>query len=229
MVNKDQRIIEQIFKTSIAVTGTAKESAMYGGSDLLIERAVKGTEHMEQIEKTFWLSEKKQDTTDHYTRTTGGILELINGGNSFVQNQGGVLTAPDFNNFLREGFTYGSPKKILFAGGLVLAAVNEFARGQIQTAVGQSSYGVKVSSYMTAFGDITMVHHPLFIGELAGYGFLLDLNCFKIRPLRNRDTRLELNVQAPDVDGEIDQYITETGLERRQAPRHALLKGVTQS
>jgi hypothetical protein len=42
-----------------------------------------------------------------------------------------------------------------------------------------------------------------------------------------RDTQLMTNIQAPDVDGEIDQYISEVGLERKQSPRHALIKGVT--
>ena len=45
--------------------------------------------------------------------------------------------------------------------------------------------------------------------------------------MANRDTKLMMNVQAPDVDGEIDQFITEAGLERKQSPLCALLKGVT--
>jgi hypothetical protein len=50
---------------------------------------------------------------------------------------------------------------------------------------------------------------------------------FRYRFMQNRDTRLLTNVQAPDVDGQIDQYVSEVGLQRMQAPKHALLKGVT--
>lgn len=220
----------QIFKTSIAVSGTEDASNLYGGKDLPYLRAKKGTEHALDIERALWLGEKKYDVTgtqSHPRRATGGILEFVLSGNSFVQNQGGALTAPDFNTFLREGFTYGNETKYLFAGGLVIQAINEFARGQIQTKVAQDNYGVKVSEYMTAFGTIKIVHNPLFVGDVAGYAFLLDMDCFGYRYMNGRDTRLETNVQANDVDGIVDQYVTEAGLERKQAPRCALLKGVT--
>jgi hypothetical protein len=116
---------------------------------------------------------------------------------------------------------------MLFAGGLVLQAVNEIARGQISNKVGDTTYGIKVSEWQTAFGTIDIVHTPLFVEDYAGSAFLLDMECFRYRYMDGRDTKLHTNVQAPDVDGIVDQYVTEAGLERKQAPRHALLKGVT--
>ena len=221
----------QIFKTTIALSNTEKNSDLYGGNDLPYQRGKKGTEHALDIERAFWFGEKKYDTTGtqgHPRRATGGILEFITGGNSYVQNQGGALTAPDLNTFLREAFTYGDTTKTLFAGGIVLQAINELARGQVRTKTGDTSYGVKISEWMTPFGSINIVHNPLFVEDYAGFGFLLDMNdCFRYRYLNNRDTKLEMNVQTPGLDGVVDQYITEAGLERKQAPRHALLKGVT--
>lgn len=220
----------QIFKTSIAVSGTEKEAKLYGGKDLPYLRAKMGTQHLLDIERAFWFGEKKYDTggtQGHPRRSTGGVQEFVEGGNSYVQNQGGALTAPDFNTFLREGFTYGSSTKFLFAGGAVLQAINEFARGQLQTVVGEKSYGVKISEYMTPFGTINIVHNPLFVEDYAGCAFLLDMDCFKYAYFTNRDTKLMTNIQAPDVDGQVDQYITEAGLMRMQAPKHAMLKGVT--
>lgn len=219
----------QIFKTSIAVSGTEKEADVYGPKDLVYQRAKKGTEHALDIEKAFWFGEKKSDTggtQGHPRRSTGGILEFINAGNSYVQNQGGLLTAPDFNTFLREGFTYGNDTKYLFCGGVVLQAINEMARGQIQMRPLEKSYGMQIGEYVTAFGTVRLVQNPLFVQEYAGYGFLLDMECFRYRYMNNRDTKLETNIQAPDVDGEVDQYISEVGLERKQAPRCALIKGV---
>lgn len=220
----------QIFKTTIAVSGTEKASKLYGGDDISYLRAKKGTEHALDIERAFWFGEKKYDTSGtqgHPRRATGGVLEFIEAGNSYVQNQGGALTAPDMNSFLREGFTYGNNTKVLFAGGLVLQAINEIARGQIQTKVGDSTYGIKISEWQTAFGTVNIVHNPLFVQEYAGYAFLLDMESFRYRYMEGRDTKLMTNVQAPDVDGEVDQYLTEAGLERKQAPRHAMIKGVT--
>lgn len=220
----------QIFKTTIAVSNTEKEANLYGGKDLPYQRAKKGTEHALDIERAFWWGQKNYNTSGlqgHPRRGTGGVLEFIEAGNSYVQNQGGPLTAPDLNTFLREGFTYGNDTKMLFSGGVVLQAINEIARGQILMQPVSTTYGMKVSTWVTAFGTVNIVHNPLFVEDYAGYAFMLDMESFAYRFMNNRDTKLETNIQAPDADGQIDQYISEVGLQRAQSAKHALLKGVT--
>jgi hypothetical protein len=219
----------QIFKTTIGVSGTEANADLYGGKDLPYLRAKMGTQHALDIERAFWFGQKNSTTgtNGHPERSTGGVLEFLTSGNGYVQDQGGPVTASDFNLFLREGFTYGNSDKYLFCGGLVLQAINEFARGQLLTNVADKTYGVKIITYVTPFGTVNLVHNPLFVQDYSGYAFLLDMECFKYRFMNNRDTKLMTNVQAPDVDGEIDQYVTECGLQRMQAPRNALLKGVT--
>lgn len=220
----------QIFKTTVGVSGTENEAELYGGNDLQGQRVEKGIEHALDIERAFWFGEKKSDTNGTQgkpRRATGGILEFLVAGNSYVQNQGGPLTAPDLNTFLREAFTYGNSEKYLFAGGIVLQAINEIARGQIQMRPNETSYGMKISQWTTAFGTINIVTNPLFVEDFSGYAFLLDMECFMYRFMNNRDTKLETNVQANDADGQVDQFLTECGLQRMQAQRCALLKGVT--
>jgi len=220
----------QIFRTSIAVSGTEKASNLYGGKDLPFLRAKKATEHSLDIERAFIFGEKKYDTNGtqgHPRRATGGINEFIQSGNSYVQNQGGVLTAPDFSTFLREGFTYGNDTKVLMAGGAVLQAINEIARGQLRMKPLAKSYGMQISEYVTAFGTINIVHNPLLVEDYAGYAFLLDMDCFKYRYMNDRDTKLLTNVQANGTDGQVDEYMTEAGLQRIEASKCALLKGVT--
>jgi len=219
----------QIFKTTIALSNTEKEANLYGGKDMPYQRAKKGTEHALDIERAFWFSQKKYDTSGaqgHPRRATGGVLEFIESGNSYVQNQGGQLTAPDLNTFLREAFTYGNDTKMMFAGGQVLQAINEIARGQILMKPLESTYGMKISEWVTPFGIINIVHNPLFVEDYAGYAFVLDMESFVYRYMNNRDTQLQTNIQAPDADGQVDQYISEVGLQRAHAPKHALLKGV---
>lgn len=219
----------QIFKTTIALSNTEKEANLYGGKDLPYQRAKKGTEHALDIERAFWWGQKTSDTgtQGHPRRATGGVHEFISGGSAYTQNQGGPLTAPDLNTFLREAFTYGSDHKMLFAGGIVVQAINEIARGQIQMAPLATSYGMKVNTWVSAFGTINIVHNPLFVQDYAGYAFLLDMECFAYRYMNNRDTQLQTNIQAPDADGEVDQYLSEVGLQRAQAAKHGLLLGVT--
>ena len=220
----------QIFRTTIALSRTEKEVKLYGGPDLPYQRAKKGTEHALDIERAFWWSQKYYDTTGtqgHPRRSTGGVYEFLQAGNSYVQNQNGPLTAPDFNTFLREGFTYGNNEKMLFASGLVLQAINEMARGQIRIKPEEKTYGIQISEWYTPFGMINIVHNPLFIDAYASYAFMMDMESFRYRFLMNSDTTLRLNIQAPDLDGQVDEYLSEVGLERKQAPRHALLLGVT--
>lgn len=220
----------QIFKTTIALSETEKEANLYGGKDLPYQRAKKGTEHALDIERAFWWGRKHMETAGAQgkpRRYTGGIEEFVEAGNSYVQNQGGALTGPDMNTFLREAFTYGNDTKVLFAGGVVLQSINEIARGQILTKPVETTYGMKISQWVTPFGTVNIVHNPLFIEDYSGSAYMLDMECFRARFMNNRDTRLETNIQAPDADGVVDQYLTEIGLERKQAPRHALLKGIT--
>lgn len=219
----------QIFKTTIALSNTEKEANLYGGKDLPFQRAKKGTEHALDIERAFWFGQKYSTTgtQGHPQRTTGGVLEFLESGNGYIQNQGGPLSAPDLNTFLREGFTYGNDTKMLFAGGVVLQAINEIARGQILMQPVETTYGMKVSQWVTAFGTINIVHNPLFVEDYAGNAFLMDMENFAYRFMNNRDTQLQTNIQSPDADGEVDQYITECGLQRTHAAKHALLKGVT--
>ena len=218
----------QIFKTTIALSNTEKEANLYGGKDLPYQRAKKGTEHALDIERAFWFGQKYSATgaQGHPKRATGGVLEFIEGGNSYIQNQGGALTAPDMNTFLREAFTYGNDTKMMFAGGIVLQAINEIARGQILTKPLDTTYGMKISQWQTAFGTVNIVHNPLFVEDYAGYAFMLDMESFAYRYMNNRDTQLQTNIQAPDADGQVDQYMSEVGLQRAHAAKHALLKGV---
>jgi len=194
-------------------------------------RAKKGTEHALDIERAFWFGEKNSDssgTQGHPRRSTGGILEFISSSGAYTQDAGGTLTVTELNTFLREGFTYGSDQKTMFVGGLVLQAINEFARGQILMQPLASSYGMQIGKWVTAFGTVNLVHNPLFVGSVyGGAAFLLDMECFKYRYMNNRDTKLYTNVQSPDVDGQIDQYVSEVGLQRMQASKCAYLYGVT--
>ena len=219
----------QIVKRTIGVTGTEAETTLYGGPDLVRMRKQIATEHALDLERMMWWGERNLTTGSNGLpmRATGGILEFINSSESYVQDQGGPLTAVDFNTFLTEGFTYGSPEKTLMVGGTVSAAIDEIARGQIQTKSGDSSYGLSIRKWTTSAGTINIVRNPLFVNEYAGYAFLLDLDCFRLRHMRNRDTRLITNIQDNSADGQVDQLITEIGLERKQAAKCALLKGVS--
>ena len=218
----------QIFKKSVSITNTANASDTYGQNDLSYQLMKAANDHLKSIERQFLFGERKvtTGTNGQPERATGGIKEHIEGSDAYVQDQDGVLTSADFDLFLRRGYTYGSQSKLLMCGGNIFGAINEFAKSDLQTTVGADTYGVKVHKYVSAFGDVNLVRNPEFVREYAGLGFLLDMNSYKYRFLGGRDTTLLTNRQANGIDGRVDEYRTECGLERNEASNNAILKNV---
>ena len=86
---------------------------------------------------------------------------------------------------------------------------------------------MKISEWVTIHGTIKVVYNPIFVGDLAGYAYCIDMGNYGYRYIRNRDTKLLTNVQANDTDGEVDQWLSTYGLYRTQAPCSSLIKGIS--
>lgn len=224
----------QIFKKSFAVTGTEDVSQLYGGPDLPYQRMKKGLEHTKDIEHALLFGARDSLTTGTQgkpMRFTGGVDEFIVSNSAYVQDQGGLpLTRADLDVFLREGFTYGENNKMFMVGANLLSAITEIAQGQLRVVQGASTYGLAINKWISPHGEIDIVHNPLFTGPFVDRGYLLDMDSFKYAflngPRGSRDTKLRMDIGGNDVDGQLDEFLTECGLERRGAPRNALLKGV---
>jgi len=219
----------QIFRDPVSLTGTEKATKQYGLEPMKHLRMLKAIEHGEGIEKAFIFGEAgtTTGTNGKIENYTGGVLEHIESNSAYVQDQDGPLTAPDFNAFLQNGFTYGAKEKMLMCGSQILGALSEISRGQLQTVVGDSTYGVAINKWIHPQGTIYIVHNPFLVEAYGGYGFLLDMSCYRYRYMDGRDTTLKLNIQANDADYEADEYFTECGLERNLSSKCALIKNVT--
>ncbi len=197
------------------------------------------------IERAFWFGEKKATTLSNHTqRVTGGILEYItaSGSGAYIQDETGStttkssLTESEFSTFLKYGFDFGSSEKYLFASSTVIAAINNYSQAKLNTKIGETTYGVAISQYVSPFGIVNIVQHPDFVYTLSGYtsnggydgiAFLMDIDTLRYRYMQDRDTTLRTNIQANDVDGQKDEYLSEVGLERKNAAKNAFLKGVS--
>lgn len=224
----------QIFKKTFAVTGTEDVSMLYGGPDLPFQRMKKGLEHAKDIEFALLFGTRDSLTTGTQgkpMRFTGGVDEFIESNSAYIQDQNGQpLTRADLDVFLREGFSYGENNKIFMVGANLLSAITEIAQGQLRTVQGVNTYGLAINRWISPHGEIDIVHNPLFAGPFVDRGYLLDMDSFKyaylMGPRGSRDTMLRMDIGANDVDGQVDEFLTECGIERRGAPRNALLKGV---
>lgn len=223
----------QIFKTAFALTETENNSSTYpgqtAGSERRRLRTKNAIEHAKKIERAYLFGEKKEVTgpDGKPLRTTGGIFEGIIAAGNVMDMADEELTKADFISFLQlYGFTHGSKEKLFMCGSTILAAIDGFADAKLQLTTSDKTYGVEVRKWVSSFGTLNIILHPMFDGEYAGYGIILDMETIKHRPLQNRDTVLKTNIQDAGDDEVTDQYITETGLARVNFQKNAMIKNV---
>ncbi len=212
----------QIFRTTINITGTAKNSSTWDSGDLAYMRYKAGLEHALDIERAFLFGERREDLSGtHPKRTTAGILSVIS---TNVHDAGGSLTEDEFNSFLADVFTYGSNTKYLFCSAKLIRIIAGWARSLLTQRPSDNVTGISVTEYLSAHGKLYLIPHRLLTGSTYGsYGILVDVDELTYRYLTDRDTKLYTNIQSPGYDGEIDEYLTECGLELRTEQKHGVI------
>ena len=92
----------------------------------------------------------------------------------------------------------------------------------------KGAFGHNVTQVNTLYGNLHFVADHLFRGPWEQYAIMVDLKNVAYRPLAangyNRDTFIEMNVQANDMDGRKDMIITEAGLEVSLPETHTVMK-----
>jgi hypothetical protein len=216
----------QIFKTTISLTGTADASKLYGGKDRNWQRKVKGIEHLVDMERAFLFGERKEDTSGSTPkRTTRGLLKFLTQNNV---DAGGALTEWEFETFCQKVFRYGSKKKLLLASPLLVSVINTFAKNRLQMVPQDKTYGISITRYLSAHGELNIAKHNLLEGAIyGGYGIAIDPENIKYRFLEGRDTKLRTDIQQNDADAFEDEYLTEAGIQAMHPASHGVLTGVT--
>lgn len=214
----------QIVRTPFDASMTdAAESRVTVGERVRLRRQ-KALEHRLAIERICLFGEKKEDTTNK-RRTTGGILSHIT---TNVYDATGILTENEFETcFCEPLFRYGSSSKILVASSRLVSVINQFAAGKLQIVPKDKTYGVQITRYLSAHGELNIVKSKTLEKGYAGWGVGIDPENIFYRPLQGRDTKLKANIQNNDVDGWKDEYLTEFGMQVKLEKTHAVIKGVT--
>lgn len=227
----------QIFKTWVEESGTELSSEDDTlPHDWTFQQHARMIEHQKDKELTFWFGAPgDQAGVTKHVRTTGGVEHYANQ-NTF--DAGGTLTETEFETFLRPALRYGSrSSKVLFVSRLIASVLNNFSQGKLQTTVGDTMYGVAISRWISAHGQIKIVPHDLF--DENGYSdraFLVDFEGDKVAyrylagqnvPGGSRDTHINENVQENDRDGRKDEILSECGLKFALPKAHGVLTGVT--
>jgi hypothetical protein len=229
----------QIFRTPTSITNTAKVTHLRTGDPFQENRREALELHSIEMEKAFLFGIRYATTGSlgFPKRYTAGIRSWITtnvgnypfdtnfSGNTWIQGGEEWL-----DTFCEQVFRYGKNQKLVLAGSGALLGIQKLVKNAAQmTLTGTvKSYGIEVTEWRTVFGTLNVITHPLFSYEAT----LRNSMCF-IEPqkltykyLRGRDTNLLQNRQGRGIDGQVDEYLTEAGLELSHEQSFAWCDGV---
>jgi len=225
----------EITRTALGITETLNAMDLHGGNDLKYRRMKKGIEHAIAIERKLWFGKrgyKYSASTGEPTTWTRGVLDwLEEGGANTLEATDGYLDPYAFNDWLiEEAFRYGNKNgKIMFCGPTFMSLIQNWGLYQLQTSTSEKTWGMAITNVLTPLGSIPMINHPEFDGEYRGLCVILEVGELKYRYLKGRDTKLVKNRQNPSADAQIEEYITEMGLELKAFKKHSMVTGVDSS
>jgi hypothetical protein len=182
----------------------------------------KSIDHRLALERQLLFGERKEDATNK-RRMSRGVEKFIT---TNIYDAGGTMTETEFdNNVCEPVFKYGSKTKVLVASARMVSIISGFAKEKLQVSQGAKSYGLDLQEYVSPHGRLVIAPSRALEQYYAYHSFVVDMKYAFFRPLR--DTTLRRNIHAPDVDGFLDEYLTEAGLELRVEKAHMTIKNAT--
>lgn len=179
----------------------------------------KGLDHRLSMERQLLFGERKEDAANK-RRMSRGLEKFIV---TNVYDAGGTLTEAEFDTEVCEKvFKYGTKRKVMIASPRHVSIINSFAKEKLQVSQGAREYGLNLMEYVSPHGTLVIAPSKMLEQYYAYHSFIVDMKYVSIRTLR--DTQLRRNIHAPDVDGFLDEYITEFGLEVQLEKSHMILK-----
>ncbi len=203
----------------------------FAGKDLPTEHAKAIIEQKKKIERSLLLGRPYLDESGAYPiRTSGGLGYFIQ---TNVKDVSAGFTEPEFEDFLRICFRYGSPEKLVLCSPKAIQSINGFQRSKLQTFTDESTYGVTMSEYKNAGRRVMLAEDKLLTNQnlndltgIAGWAFLIDPNNVKMAYMDGMTTRMHENLQDPGVKGRIDEVRSSFALKVFLDQTHGQLTGI---
>lgn len=242
----------QIFRTPLSITRTARRTRLRTG-DAYREAKRECLElHSIEMEKGLLWGWKSSSTGSNGQpeRTTMGLIRALQYGSDGSSNTGVVndfsLNATYSGDtwlqsgktwldaYLEEMFRYGKTEKLAFCGSGALLGLNQLAEtyGTIQLTSKTKSYGLQVLEWITPFGTINLVTHPLFSYEATDRNSMVIFDPAGLIYRYIDDTTFyseksdQQNTGWTRRDGTDEEYLTEAGLEYHHPNGWGYLNGV---
>lgn len=213
--------LTQIFKEGVEITGTAQAVSTRTEDEQARQRMLAMRRITDQITRSMLFGRKSSDLTDadgKPVRTMDGLYSAIT---TNVLDPDGPITEDWLWEAIEPVFSVGSPRKMLYAGSVVVRQMNSLFKGRISIAQGSTAVGMSVAVIMTPFGELQMVHDRALNGPYARDGLILDMEQLSWRPLGDRDLQLYTDVQNPGSDTDAEEYRAEGTLSYGSELYHA--------
>ena len=225
----------QIFRNVWDVSGTAQAVAYYTGSVVAKNRSDCALFHSEDIERAMWRGSKAIGTLN------GRPFRLADGMYSMIQTNvdaaGATTDYNDLDEFFLAIFSKnirGKPnERIAFTGNKGLQVLNQIALLQSEMTImpGVTEFGMQVMRWITPYGTVSLMTHPLFTESPFWTGDLVILHPGAIRTRWLRRTLIDdydKNGTRAGRDGDFGTYTSELTFEYRAEQTGGILTGLTE-
>ena len=214
----------QIFKNVYEVTGTAAQTRARTGDPVKNDKRRKAFDHARDIELAMLFGQKNEGTgaNGKPKRTMDGLRKFIPAATTTIMSSWTLETFLDAVSPVFDFDTPAGDTRIAFCGNSALNFFNKkiaAASGHtaIQLQVGQKEkvFGVNFIEYILPQGRLFLKTHPLMNRHslYKNSMFIVDFSSLRYRPMRNRDTKFQDNIQQKGEDAIRGQWMTEAGIE----------------
>lgn len=237
----------QIFRTPLDITRTARKTKLRT-EDAYKEAKRESLElHSIELEKAFFwgIATENVGANGKPERTTMGIVTAIKTGAPINVSDFSLDTRFAADTWVTSGeewldimleqiFRYGATEKMAFCGSGAIMGINKLAkeRGHINITPQTVSYGLKVMEWITPFGVLYLMRHPLFSYEPTTRNsmVIVEMSMLKYRYIDDTmfmgmDTT-KVSPSHERLDGTKEEWLTECGLEYHHPLKFGYLNGV---
>lgn len=236
----------QIFRTALSLTRTALRTKLRTEDARKEAKREALVLHGIEMEKAFLMGIENRGTGSNGQpeHTTRGIIADIKANaptNVFNYRTDADFTAMSwdvggeafFDKICELIFRYGSLEKMVICGSGFIKGFNTLAKrsGQFELTSETAAYGIKVLTYVSAFGKLMLKSHPLFHQDAVNRyrGVVIEPKYIKYRYIDDtffKEDKTLTTGGGSGRDGINEEWVTECGLEFLHPSTNALIDGV---
>ena len=241
--------LAQIWRTSLEFSRTALQTKLRTGDQYQQAKAEALEDHSIQMEMSmlFGIRTEKVGNNGKPERTTMGMLPAVRSGapgnikdfriDSDYATDAWLDSGEEWLDSAFEDLAlYGSmDRKVAFAGAGALRGIMRLAKkgGQLNLQPGDMGFGLKTNTWITPFGSLQLMTHPLFNYEKTLRHAILFFEPKNLVQRIIQDTDFfpdgaKQNTGHNRIDGIKEEFLTELGLEYHHPETMGIMYGVGQ-